>query len=252
MKAMIFAAGYGKRLAPLTDSTPKPLIDIGGRPMLARVINKIKEAGIDSVVVNVHHLAGKIRHYLDENDNFGLDIKISDESQRLLDTGGGLVNAAPMLDDDTVLLYNADILSDFPLKEMIAAHNSSCADVTLLAAPRDTSRYLLFDDGRMKGWKNTATGEVRSPYSDVAACKPLAFGGVHILSPDAIDTLKDYARQQGEVFSITDFYIQCCDALDIRAYTPDRPFTWFDIGKPTTLEMARRHYDYLTSSSQTT
>ncbi len=244
MKAMIFAAGYGKRLAPLTDSIPKPLIDVGGHTMLARVIDKIKAVGIDSIVVNVHHLAGKIRHYLDENDNFGLDIKISDESQRLLDTGGGLVKATPMLDNDSVLLYNADILSDFPLDGMITAHNSSHADVTLLAATRDTSRYLLFEDGKMKGWTNTATGEVRSPYSDVAACHTLAFGGVHILSPDAIDSLKDYAQLRGDVFSITDFYIQRCDSLDIRAHTPAKTFTWFDIGKPSTLEMARRHYTH--------
>lgn len=242
MNAMIFAAGYGKRLAPLTDTTPKPLIDVGGHPMLYRVIDKIKAEGISTIVVNVHHLAYKIRKYLEENDNFGLNILISDESPSLLDTGGGLVKASTMLDSDDLLLYNADILSSFPLKEMIAAHKSSSADATLLVSNRETSRYLLFSDGRMKGWKNVTTGDIRTPYHDVDDCTPLAFGGVHILSPNVIGSLKEYARHRGEVFSITDFYIQCCDSLDIRAYTPGQPFTWFDIGKPATLEMARKHY----------
>ena len=191
MKAMIFAAGYGKRLAPLTDTTPKPLIDVGGRPMLAHVIEKIKAAGITTIVVNIHHLGSLIRTYLDENAYFGLNILISDESEQLLDTGGGLVKAATMLDGDDVLLYNADILSDFPLPEMITAHYSTSADVTLLMSNRQTSRYLLFLNGKMCGWKNVATGEIRTPYPDVVGCIPLAFGGVHLLGPKAIGLLKD-------------------------------------------------------------
>ena len=148
MKAMIFAAGLGTRLAPLTDTCPKALIPVGDSPMLSRVIVRLRDAGVSEIIVNVHHHAGMIKDYLAAHD-FGLPVQVSDESDRLLDTGGGVLKAAPLLrGDGPVVLYNADIFSDFPLEEMMERHNSSGADITLLADSRDTSRYLLFSTRR--------------------------------------------------------------------------------------------------------
>lgn len=240
MKAMIFAAGLGTRLAPLTDTCPKALIEVGGKPMLRRVIERLRDAGVSGIVVNVHHHAGMIKEYLAGND-FGVPVSVSDESDLLLDTGGGVVKAAPMLaGDEPVMLYNADIFTDFPIAEMLESHKASGADVTLLADERDTSRYLLFDEaGMMRGWKNISTGEVRSPFSPetLTACRPLAFGGIHIINPSVIDRLTAY-QPEGK-FSITPFYIAECGTLRIRAYTPSEPYRWVDIGRPASLQRAR-------------
>lgn len=240
MKAMIFAAGLGTRLAPLTDTCPKALIPVGDRPMLQRVIERLRDAGVSEIVVNVHHHAGMIKDYLATHD-FGLPVQVSDESDKLLDTGGGVVKAAGLLrGDGPVMLYNADIYSDFPIGEMIECHRASGADVTLLADWRDTSRYLLFDGrGRMTGWRNVSTGETRSPFdADILAdSRPLAFGGVHIINPCVLDRLTEYCPE-GK-FSITPFYIDTCAALDIRVYTPSCPYNWIDIGRPATLARVR-------------
>jgi len=240
MKAMIFAAGLGTRLAPLTDTCPKALITVGDRPMLQRVIERLRDAGVSEITVNVHHHARMIKDYIASHD-FGVPVMVSDESDRLLDTGGGVAKAAPLLrGDGPIVLYNADIYSDFPIEEMIGRHMASGADVTLLADSRETSRYLLFDShGRMKGWRNLSTGEIRSPFpADVLAdSRPLAFGGVHVINPSVLDRLKGYSQE--EKFSITSFYIDVCATLDIRAYTPSCPYNWIDIGRPASLARAR-------------
>lgn len=244
MKAMIFAAGLGTRLAPITDTCPKALVPVGDEPMLQRVIRRLRDESngeISEIVVNVHHHAGMIKDYIAAHD-FGLPVRVSDESDLLLDTGGGVVKAATMLrGDGAVMLYNADIFSNFPIDEMIETHRRSGVDVTLLADERTTSRYLLFDraTGRMTGWRNVSTGETRSPYGDevVAASRQLAFGGIHIINPGVLDRLQEY-KPDGK-FSITPFYIDMCGQLDIRSYTPSQPYNWIDIGRPESLERAR-------------
>ena len=142
MKAMIFAAGLGTRLRPFTLEHPKALVPVGGKPMLRRVIEKLRDSGITRMVINTHHFADQIADYLRDNDNFGCDIDISFEPE-LLDTGGGLLKARPLLDDGTdepVLIHNADILTDFPIKEMKHCFLDNEADVTLLVDRRDTDR----------------------------------------------------------------------------------------------------------------
>lgn len=242
MKAMIFAAGLGTRLRPLTDHTPKALIEVGGKPMLQQIIEKIAACGINEIVVNVHHHAGKVKDFLKELQPEGITIRISDESDTLLDTGGGIVKALPLLGfEDDVLFHNADILTDFDLTEMMEFHKETGADVTLLTARRPTSRYLLFwKDGRMTGWENTKTCEIRSPYPETVTqhSDRLGFGGVHILSPSALKMI-DHYRQRDDKFSITPFYIENCDKLDIRSFSPSGSYRWFDIGKPETLDKAR-------------
>ncbi|WP_289287309.1 sugar phosphate nucleotidyltransferase [uncultured Duncaniella sp.] len=238
MNAMIFAAGLGTRLGAITSAKPKALVEVGGEPMLSRVILKLKNAGVSRMVVNVHHLADAIVCYLKANDNFGIDIRISDERALLLDTGGGLLKARPFFDsNEPIVVHNADILTDFDISRMLDSHIESKADATLLVADRRTSRYLLFDaDRRMKGWKNVTTGEIRSPWPDIVSAEgivPLAFGGVHIIKPSIFTKLERYSKSSK--FSITPFYTDQCADLYIKGYTPEESFHWIDIGKPQSL-----------------
>ena len=145
MKAMIFAAGLGTRLKPLTDHMPKALVPVAGKPILEHVIGKLKSSGFDEVVINVHHFADQIIDFLKAKDNFGIKIWISDETDELLDTGGGIQKAAPYF-DEPFLVHNADILSNVDLKALYDFHRTSGNDATLLVSPRKTVRYLLFDE----------------------------------------------------------------------------------------------------------
>ena len=213
-KAMIFAAGIGSRLKPFTDSHPKALARVGDVPALQRVIEKLRdEAGITYMVVNVHHFAAQVVDFLEQNHNFGVDIMISDESDCLLDTGGGLLKARHLLnlsDSDVVVLHNADIMTDFPIAPMIDFHRMQCADATLMVAQRQSSRVFRFDGGmNLAGWQNLKTGECRPVYAgELAKCRALAFGGVHVVSPAVFNRLESYGRTIGsEVFSITPFIL---------------------------------------------
>lgn len=242
MKAMIFAAGLGTRLAPLTDTCPKALIEVGGRPMLERAISNVVKAGATEVIVNIHHHAPVIAEWISSRD-FGVPVLISDESDLLLDTGGGVVKAAPLLDGtDEVVLYNVDIFTDLDIREMVEAHRRGGNDVTLLvSSSRSSSRHLLFDrqSGLMRGWHNVSTDEIRSPYSHeiISGCIGMAFGGVHVINRPTIDLMKEWGDSPR--FSITSFYIDCCDRLSISAYEPATAYTWVDIGRPDTLAHAR-------------
>lgn len=234
MIAMIFAAGLGTRLRPLTDTCPKALIEVGGEPMLARIIRNVRQAGADEIVVNVHHHAGKVIDFLR-----GSGVTVSDESDLLLDTGGGLVKAAPLLTGhDEILLHNADVWTDLPLAEMIEAHRRSGADATLLTRGKASARALMWDDGgRLAGWANIATGEKRPANLDTSRLTPLGFGGVHIINQRTLSQLCDYAP--AEKFSITPFYADVCGMLEIKSY-PLGNYRWIDIGKPESLAEARR------------
>lgn len=204
MKAMIFAAGLGTRLKPITDTLPKALVPVGGEPLLAHVIRKLVSAGYDHLVVNVHHFPDQIIGYLQQHD-FGVPIDISDERDGLLETGGGVAHARPFLEGEPFLVHNVDILSNLDLTWFRAQHRLD-ALATLLVSERETSRYLLFrDDGRLAGWTNVTTGEVRSPYPDLdpSACRRLAFSGIHYMGTGifgAMDALDMPAR-----FPIMDF-----------------------------------------------
>ncbi len=235
---MIFAAGIGSRLKPFTLSHPKALVEVGGVPMLERVILKLKAAGVGHIVVNVHHFADQIITFIKENNNFGCDILVSDERDELLDTGGGLLKAAPLfLPDVPIVLHNADILTDFSIADM--ARDLDC-DARLLVSRRSSSRALYFDkDMRMRGWGNLKAGEIKPANLCTDGLNPLAFGGVHIIKPSVLGALKEYAP--AKVFSIIDFYVHACPTLCIEGYAPaDGTYRWFDVGKPETLEAARK------------
>ncbi len=170
MQAMIFAAGLGTRLKPLTDTMPKALVPVDGKPLIKHVISRLKCAGASRVVVNVHHFADSIIEYLNANGNFGIDIRVSDERGQLLETGGGIKKASAFFDaDKPVLIHNVDILSNINLHKFYQEADDSQADAMLLVSGRSTKRYLLFDEGmRLAAWTNVSTGEVKSPNEQLA------------------------------------------------------------------------------------
>lgn len=243
MKAMVFAAGLGTRLRPFTLEHPKALVPVGGVPMLQRVIEKLRVAGVTEMVVNVHHFAGQIEQFLRDNDNFGITIHVSDERRLLLDTGGGILKARQWLDgNEPFIVHNADILADFDIRDMVDAHKSSGADVTLLTADRVTSRYLCFDrDNRMCGWLNLKTGQVRPDGLIPEEMSCLAFGGVHVISPAVFERLAAYTTD--DAFSIIPFYADSCRDIMIKSYIMPASCRWFDVGKPETLGQANQIFE---------
>ena len=237
MQAMIFAAGLGTRLQPLTDTMPKALVRVGGRPLIEHVVEKLKASGVDKIVVNVHHFASQVVDYLHENGNFGADISVSDESSMLLDTGGGLKKARKLFSPDApILIHNVDILSNVDLRWLYASHDGN--DATLLVSERKTKRYLLFnDDMRLVGWTNIETGEVKSPYKDlnVSSCKMYAFSGIHVFSPRLFPLMDNFPDK----FGIIDFYLKVCGEAVIKGcLKPD--LRLLDVGKLDTLAEAER------------
>ena len=235
MKAMIFAAGLGTRLKPFTDHMPKALVPVGGTPMLEHVILKLKSAGVNEIVINVHHFAQQIIDFLKTKENFGIKIWISDETKELLDTGGGIKKAAPHF-DEPFMVHNADILSNVDLKVMYDYHVTSGNDATVLVSPRKTVRYLLFDkENQLQGWVNKDTlqtkpeGFVYQPEVQ----KEYAFGGIHIISPSLFEYMEGWTGK----FSIIDFYLQTCHKAKIGGYVKDG-LQLIDIGKLDTLAKA--------------
>ena len=247
---MIFAAGLGTRLRPLTDTKPKALGRVGGEPLLCRVIMNLKAAGFERIVVNVHHFAGQIVDYLKANGNFGLDIRISDESNQLLDTGGGIRKAAPLFDPSSpILIHNVDILSNTNLAKLY--DSAANHDATLLVSKRETSRYLIFDDEmRLREWINVKTGE-RKPlplyppvggFTDVqdsphpgAGGLLFAFSGIHVFSPRLFPLMAEWPDK----FGIIDFYLDACQKADVRGYLK-ADLRLLDVGKIGSLSEAEQ------------
>lgn len=239
MKGMIFAAGLGTRLRPLTNDRPKALVEVAGKPMLRHVVERFKQAGISEIVVNVHHFADKIIDYIRDNDYFGVTIHVSDERDYLLDTGGAILKARRWLDgNEPFLVHNADIMTNLDLVALERNHIDSGAAATLVVSPRETSRYLLFDANfDLCGWTNVKTGEILPQGIDTTHMDKMAFGGIHILSPDAIYRLLS-TFSDDKKFSIIPFYAKKCREIKIRGYLSPTPYKWVDIGRPETLAKA--------------
>ncbi len=234
-QAMIFAAGLGTRLKPLTDTMPKALVRVGDKPLLQHTVDNLRQAGMERIVVNVHHFANQITDYLAGHDNFGMDIRISDETAGLLETGGGIKKAAPLFAPDApILIHNVDILSNVDLAAFY--DEGKAHDATLLVSDRKTKRYLLFDDDmRLMGWTNIETGEVRSPHAnlDPARCRRYAFSGIHLFSPRLFPQMETMPDK----FGIIDFYLKVCARADIRGcFKGD--LRLMDVGKTDTLHEA--------------
>lgn len=235
MRAMLFAAGKGTRLRPITDRLPKALVPVAGKPLLAIIIERLRNAGVEEIVINIHHFGEQILDYLSNND-FGVNISVSDERESLLDTGGGLKKAVPLFSssNEPILLHNVDILSNADIA--LFYEKSSTQAATLLVSTRKTSRYLLFDENNcLRAWQNVMTGEVRTPYADIdlGRLRPYAFSGIHCFSPSLFPFMEIFADR----FSLIDFYLQVCDKVDVKCEVkPD--LRMLDVGKIDTLERA--------------
>ena len=266
MRAMIFAAGLGTRLKPLTDTLPKALVPLAGKTLLQWQIERLKAAGITDIVVNVHHFPDMIINYLRDNDNFGCRIAVSDERDMLLETGGGLRKAKELLTSSPnplplegesegapILICNVDILSNIDLPTLLQAYNPEEMGVVVVS-PRDTQRYLLFDEtNRLCGWTNIATGEVR-PASLVSSLNilpptgeadlqakptyqlqrsdlsPLAFSGMQVLNPRIFDVMDKVVTEKGDKFSLIDLYLSIAEKEILRAFIPEN-YRMMDVGK---------------------
>lgn len=235
--AMIFAAGLGTRLKPLTDTMPKALVPVAGKPLLQHVLDKLQKNGFNNIVVNVHHFAQQVVDYLSDTD-----VKISDETAELLETGGALKKALPLFgNDNPVLIHNVDILSNVDLKAFYDEARGN--DVTLLVSCRKTQRYLIFnEDMRLVGWTNLATGEVKSPFPEIKALESeikkmnvrlFAFSGIHCVSPSLAKMMQSWPDR----FPIMDFYIQSCKELNIKGIVKD-DLRLMDVGKLDTISEA--------------
>jgi len=232
MKAMLFAAGLGTRLKPFTDKHPKALAEVNDKTLLEHNIKYLQRFGIYDVIVNVHHFADQIEQVLNDNKGFGSNITISDERDAVLETGGGLLKAAPYFKNETAfVVMNVDVLTNLALDKMIAAHAASDAMATLAVMHRNSSRQLLFDEHMLLcGWTNTATGEQKI-VREVLSLVPFAFSGVQVLSPAIFDMpFKDK-------FSMIDVYLHFAQAHVIKGFDHTKDI-FIDVGKPESLSKA--------------
>lgn len=235
MQAMIFAAGLGTRLKPLTDHVPKALVPLNGKPLLQWNIEKLKAAGFTRIVVNVHHFPTLIRDFLTSNNNFGIDILLSDEQDELLDTGGGLFKASAYFSvGQPILAHNVDVISNLDLRELMRYHQDHGALATLAVRQRSTQRYLLFDDSmRLKGWTNTITNETLNVGGQAEeAYIPFAFNGIQVISAEIFSK----ETRQGK-FSIIDTYLKLAQGNPIFGYL-DNSSLWMDLGRKEQLSEA--------------
>jgi len=235
---MIFAAGLGTRLKPITDSIPKALVPINGKPLLQYIIEKLKLSGFDEIIINIHHFPELIIEFLNQNNNFGIRIEVSDERDELLDTGGGIRKAAWFFDDGKpFLVHNVDILSNVDLNELYHQHLAKNALATLVVNKRDTFRYLLFDENkRLCGWINEKTGETKPKgITDISGFNKLAFAGIQMLSPKVFDIMNTLEAK----FPIMDFYLSNAEKEIISGFIPDN-FNMMDVGKLDVLDEAER------------
>jgi NDP-sugar pyrophosphorylase family protein len=232
---MILAAGRGTRLAPLTEDTPKPLIEIGGRTLLDRVARRLVDAGADRLIVNVHGHAERIAAHLEALD-LGVEIAISREIEAPLETGGGVLHAAPLFRRaGPFLLHNSDIITEIDLSALLAAHSDSGALATLAVHERPTSRFLLFDADGLMGWENAATGRSAHARAVRGEVRRLAFAGVHAIDPRFLDLVEERG-----VFSIMDPYLRLAAAGERILPLDVTGVLWLEIGSPERLDAARR------------
>jgi NDP-sugar pyrophosphorylase family protein len=233
MKAMIFAAGMGTRLLPLTKDKPKALVELQGKTLLRILLEKLKKNKISELIINIHHYSDQIIKYLNDHDNFGMDIEISDESDFLLDTGGGIKKASWFFDDaKPFLIHNVDIICNLSLQEMYESHMHSGALATLAVKTRQTSRYLLFNDQqRLCGWEHVKTKEKIVVNTD-ESLSPYAFSGIHIVDPRIFSMITEKGK-----FSIVDTYLRLAQTQTIKAFLHNNK-DWMDVGKPLDLKRA--------------
>ena len=242
---MIFAAGLGTRLKPLTDTMPKALVPLAGKPLLQWQVEKLRDAGITDIIVNVHHFPDMIIDTIRSNNGWGCNISISDERDMLLDTGGGLKKAVM---EGPILACNVDILSNIDLRTLVSEYERTGVS-QLVVSERKTQRYLCFDKrDSLCGWTNIATGELKGKDG-----RHLAFSGLQILNGEALRLLRQIQKDK---FSLIDFYLHLCEQnyqspitnhqspIILKAYVP-LDYRMMDVGKIDQIEEAERFAESL-------
>lgn len=236
MKAMIFAAGLGTRLRPITNDRPKALVEFHGTPLLELIILRLKNHGFKDIVINVHHFADKVIDFLDSKKNFGINLQISDERDALLDTGGGLKKASWFFDDSQpFLVHNVDTITNVDLLDYYNFHKKHDAISTVLVRHRFGSRFLLFDQHkRLCGWENIATKEQILSISRNINLEQIAFSCLHVIDPLIFELMEEEG-----CFSIIDVYLRLAKHHKIMGYVDDKSY-WIDVGTPEKLRRGER------------
>ena len=240
MKAMIFAAGLGTRLKPLTDTMPKALVPLAGKTLLQWQVEKLRDAGITDIIVNVHHFPDQIIEAIRTNTGWGCTIAVSDERDELLDTGGGLKKAITgcglRVTGEPILACNVDILSNIDIRALVSTYEQTGIS-QLVVSERDTQRYLCFDeDNRLCGWTNVKTGELKGTEG-----KHLAFSGMQILSPEVLALLQQMPSAK---FSLIEFYLDIMNDVPLQAYVPQH-YQMMDVGKIDQIDVAEQFANML-------
>lgn len=241
---MILAAGLGTRLMPLTAETPKSLIKLNGIPLLALAIGKLRQSGFSEIIVNIHHHAIQVIDFLNRKDY--KDIAVSDESHQLLETGGGILKARWFLDgSEPFLVFNVDVITSLDLRSLYAEHLNSKALATLAVSQRESGRYFLFNRyNNLCGWKYARDGSTRWAEDPDPSSIPLAFSGIHVISPSIFSLFTETGR-----FSIVEAYLRLAKTYPIKAFDHTGQ-TWFDLGKPEQIalvsEFLRSHPEFIT------
>ena len=234
MKAMIFAAGLGKRLGSITENTPKALVDINGKTALQRAVEKCSAYGFDDIIINVHHFADMVEDEVKRLNKLGFSISVSDERDKLLENGGGLYKARHFFDETPFLLYNVDIISDFDLTSLYRLHSNKKGLATLAVRHRPGNRFLLVDyEGQLRGWRNISTGEQILAGADETGLTEIAFSSMHIVDPEIFNYMHE------GVYSMVTLYLSLAAEHNIYTLKHDEGY-WIDIGTPESLDYVRK------------
>lgn len=235
MKAMIFAAGLGTRLGEVSRARPKALVDINGKSALRLAAEKLLSYGFDDLIVNLHHHPALMMEEIERLRSDGFRITVSDETDELLDTAGGLLKARPFFSDQPFICYNVDIFTDLDIKDMFNRHLASGALATLAVRHRPGNRFLLVDkSGRMCGWRNIATKEEITTKGNSNGLSEAGFSGIQVLSPAVFD------KMPFGIYSLTSLYLMLAREYRIMTYLHDEGY-WFDCGTPANLEKIRNY-----------
>jgi NDP-sugar pyrophosphorylase family protein len=233
MKAMIFAAGLGKRLGSITESIPKALVDINGKTALQIAVEKCSAKGFDEIIINVHHLADMVEDEVKRLNKIGFRISVSDERGKLLENGGGLYKAREFFGKDPFLLYNVDIISDLDLSALYRLHLEKKGLATLAVRHRPGKRFLLIDEeGRMRGWRNISTGDEILAGVSGEGLSEIAFSSLHIVEPEIFNYMEE------GIYSLIDLYLRLAPEHKIYTLKHDEGY-WVDVGTPESLEYVR-------------
>jgi NDP-sugar pyrophosphorylase family protein len=233
MKAMIFAAGLGKRLGTITESIPKALVDINGKTALHMAVEKCSAFGFNDIIINVHHFADMVENEVEKLNKIGFTVSVSDEREMLLENGGGLYKARKFFDKSPFLLYNVDIISDFDLNALYKLHLEKNSLATLAVRHRPGKRFLLVDsDGQLRGWRNTSTGEQILAGAKNENLDEIAFSSMHIVEPEIFNYMHE------GIYSMIDLYLRLASEHNIFTLKHDEGY-WVDVGTPESLEQVR-------------